>query len=242
MGAGAHYLETDVQATLDGIVVAFHDDTVDDATDGSGAISAMTWQQVSELQVRASMPGAPQRIPRLADLLDAFPQSSFNLDIKTPDVIEPLARLLTDRHATGDDVLARICIASFSDRRRRAVLRRLPRAVCSSAGTRTVLAFWLGTRLPRPVSGVLARWVARDVDVFQVPVRHGPATIVDTRFVQAAHRSGRHVHVWTVNDERTMRELLALDVDGLISDRTDVALASIAADARARSAAPPVDQ
>ena len=53
---------------------------------------------------------------------------------------------------------------------------------------------------------------------FQVPERQGDLVVVDERFVAAAHRSGKAVHVWTVNDTETMERLLDLDVDGIISD------------------------
>ena len=53
---------------------------------------------------------------------------------------------------------------------------------------------------------------------FQVPERQGDLIVVDERFVDAAHRAGKAVHVWTVNDAESMERLLDLDVDGIISD------------------------
>ena len=69
-----------------------------------------------------------------------------------------------------------------------------------------------GLRLP-------ARVALRAVDALQVPERFGPVRVVDARTVAAAHRAGRQVHVWTVNDPDEMRRLLDLGVDALISDR-----------------------
>ena len=53
---------------------------------------------------------------------------------------------------------------------------------------------------------------------FQVPERQGDLVVVDERFVAAAHRAGKAVHVWTVNDAESMERLLGLGVDGIISD------------------------
>jgi glycerophosphoryl diester phosphodiesterase len=55
-------------------------------------------------------------------------------------------------------------------------------------------------------------------DFVQVPFRQGPFPVVTAGFVRAAHRAGLPVHVWTVNEEQTMLELLELGVDGIITD------------------------
>jgi glycerophosphoryl diester phosphodiesterase len=61
-----------------------------------------------------------------------------------------------------------------------------------------------------------------DGQLAQVPVRHGPITVVDSAVLAEAHEAGIEVHVWTINDADRMRALLDLGVDGLISDRPDV--------------------
>ncbi len=65
-------------------------------------------------------------------------------------------------------------------------------------------------------SGVMPRLGA---DCIQVPIRRGPIPIVTRPFLQAAHRAGLPVHVWTVNDEAAIERLLDLGVDGIMSDR-----------------------
>ena len=56
-------------------------------------------------------------------------------------------------------------------------------------------------------------------DHFQVPTNRGPIPILTERYIAAAHTAGLPVHVWTINDETTINELLDLGADGIISDR-----------------------
>ena len=78
-------------------------------------------------------------------------------------------------------------------------------------------------------SRVLVRRALRGIDAVQVPERRGALRIVTPRLVRAAHAAGVEVHVWTVNDPAAMTRLLDLGVDGLVSDRADLALRAVAA-------------
>lgn len=217
---GSEYLETDVHATADGVVLAFHDDTLDRVSTGSGRVSEHRYDELAAVRVG----GEP--LCRLSDLLQAFPTARFNIDVKSKDVIEPLVEVLQEGERSSPGLLDRICIASFSESRRRGVLRRLPGRVTSSAGTTVAGLFWLGSR--HPLLAPLAAVAARGVDALQVPEHHHGVRVVDARLVAAAHRYGLVVHVWTINDDAAMVRLLQLGVDGLVTDRTDVALPIVA--------------
>jgi glycerophosphoryl diester phosphodiesterase len=152
----------------------------------------------------------------------AFPDARFNLDVKDWNSVRSLAAAI-ERHALHDRVL----IASFSDRRRRAVLRLLSRRTASSAGTAANAAFVaLSPLLAVPGVGALARAVVgrvlRDVDALQVPVRYRAVQVVTPGFVRRAHEMGLYVHVWTINEPAEMHRLLDLGVDGIVSDRADL--------------------
>lgn len=217
VGLGYRYLETDVHTTADGVLLLFHDAALDRITDRAGRIAELTAEEVSRARI-----GGVEPVPTFDELVAAFPETRFNLDVKDWRSVQSLADAI-ERHAVHDRVL----IASFSDRRRRAVLRQLSRRTASSAGTTANAAFAaLSPLLAVPglrswVRAVLRR-VLRDVDALQVPVRYRGIPVVTPGFVRRAHGLGLHVHVWTINDPAEMHRLLDLGVDGIVSDRADL--------------------
>lgn len=205
---GYRYLETDVHATADGVLVAFHDDRLDRVTDGTGQIRSLSWDVV-----RAARIGGMEPVPRLDDVLGTWPQARLNIDVKSASAVRALAEVL--RRTRAHD---RVCVASFSDRRRRAVLNALGRPVTTSGGAVVVASF-----LAAAASGS-ARAVRRalaGIDCLQLPERLAAVPVLTSRSLAAAHSAGVPVHVWTVNDAPQMHRLLDLGVDGLVTDRAD---------------------
>jgi glycerophosphoryl diester phosphodiesterase len=204
---GYHYLETDVHATSDGVLLAFHDKTLDRVTDTRGLLARLTSDEVQVARIRGEHP-----VPTMADLLEELPECRFNIDIKSPSAVQALADLL-DRTGTHD----RVCIGSFSQRRLDAFRRATGGRVATSAAPTEVALF---LALP---SGRAARLLSRGrVAALQVPPRRGALPVVTASLVRRAHAAGAHVHVWTVDEPDEMDELLDLGVDGLITDRTDL--------------------
>ena len=206
---GTVHLETDVHTTSDGVLLVFHDSSLDRVTDSIGKVSELTAAQVAAARI-----GGVEPVPTFDELVSALPQVRLNLDVKDWNSVGPMAAAI-EKHGVHDRVL----VTSFSDRRRRAVLSKLSRRVASSAGSSlTALFVLLGPVLPVP----LARKLLSGVDVFQVPVRYGRLPVVTPGFIRRAHRCDRQVHVWTVNDPVEMERLLDLGVDGIVSDRLDL--------------------
>jgi glycerophosphoryl diester phosphodiesterase len=206
---GFRYVETDVHTTADGVAVVFHDATLERVSTGTGAIAALPYTDVAKARI-----GGTEPIPTLVELVSALPDTSFNLDVKDAASIAPVAAVIEEY-----GLHERVCVASFSDRRRRAVLKRLSRRTTSSAGMASTAAFvLLGPVLPRP----LLRRLLSDVDCFQVPLRFRFLPVLTPRFLARAHGVGIKVHVWTVNDPALMRRLLDLGVDGVMTDRADL--------------------
>lgn len=206
---GYRYVETDVHATADGVALAFHDASLDRVTDGTGRVADLPWSVVGRARVTGTEP-----VPRLEDLLGTWPDLRVNLDVKSRAAVGPLVAAI-ERTRAHD----RVCVASFSDARRRAVQRALSRPVVTSAGTATTARFRLALAAHRPAVAAVA---LRGVDGLQVPERRGRLPVVTAGTVSAAHAAGAFVHVWTVNDPVDMARLLDLGVDGLVSDRADV--------------------
>jgi glycerophosphoryl diester phosphodiesterase len=197
---GYRYLETDVHLTADGTVVAFHDDDLTRTCGQAGRISELTWNEVARARVDGREP-----IPRLAELLEAFPSARLNIDCKTDRVVGPLGEEL-DRCNAFD----RVCIGSFSDRRLARMRRRHGPRLCTSYGP-TELGVLKVLHLPRP-----------GVPAVQSPVTWRGRTIIDATFVERCHVRNLAVHVWTIDDRDEMVRLLDLGVDGIMTDRPAV--------------------
>ncbi|SPT56816.1 glycerophosphodiester phosphodiesterase [Actinomadura madurae] len=207
---GYRYLETDAHATADGVVVAFHDRTLDRVTDRTGAIARLPFTEVQKARIDGAEP-----IPRLEDVLGSFPDARVNIDLKDAPVIGPLAETL---HRTN--AWHRVCITSFSTRRLAQMRARLPmftdREVCMALGPRGLMA--LRAKSYGGPAAKLVRLAATGVACAQVPYGLGPVPFVTAAFVDHAHRLGLQVHAWTVNDPAAMERLLDLGIDGIMTD------------------------
>lgn len=210
---GYRYLETDVHATRDGELVAFHDDRLDRVTDRTGAVAELTFDEVRRARI-----GGRHPIPTLAELLDAFPEARFNIDAKAPGAVQPLADLVRTLRATD-----RVCISSFDTGRLRQLRRLLPE-VPSAVSVRAVqqLRFLPGlARLPLLRQIIDSAGVALQIPVSRT-VLGRRIEVVTPGLIDIAHRTGRQVHVWTIDEAAEMERLLDLGVDGIFTDRIDV--------------------
>ena len=200
VGLGYRYIETDVHATADGVLVAFHDSRLDRVTDRRGTIASLPWHEVRQARVAGT-----ETIPLLEDLLAAWPHVRVNIDAKADASVAPLIEVILRTKA-----IERVCVGSFNDRRLGRIRAGLGPALCTALGPAEVARLRFGLAAPRSVPAA------------QVPIRQGPLTVVNAAFVARAHRLGIAVHVWTIDDESTMTRLLDLGVDGIMTDRPAV--------------------
>ncbi len=194
---GYRYLETDVQLTRDGYLVAFHDNDLFRTCHTKGLINEMTWQEVSRARVDGKEP-----IPLLSELLEEFPEAFLNIDSKSDPTVEPLIDALKKSNA-----LPRVCIGSFSHKRISQFRAALGKQVCTSASPIEVVRWIAGN-------------VATEPSCFQVPARQGPIPVVTSRTVRSAHSAGKPIHVWTIDEAHDMQRLIDLGVDGLMTDQS----------------------
>jgi glycerophosphoryl diester phosphodiesterase len=203
---GYRYLETDVHATADGVLVAFHDDDLDRVTDRTGRIGDLPWSEVAKARI-----GGREPIPTLEDILGTWPDIRVNIDVKEENAIRPLVEAVvkTDAHD-------RICVSSFSGHRIKAVRRLLGPRVATGLAPAGVAV--LALPLPRWLAAVLVS----HAPCVQVPIGYRDLRLVTPGFVARAHALGKQVHVWTIDDPARMNALLDIGVDGLITDRIDL--------------------
>lgn len=221
---GVDVLEMNVTMSRDGRIVLMHDTTVDRTTNGAGRVADLTLAALEQLEVGgnwtpdggASYPyrGAGLRIPTLDDVFTRFPEYPMVVEIKQtdPPMAEPLCALI-QRYAMEKAVI----VASFND----ATLTEFRQAcpdVATAAGANEVRNLVLLS------FAALDRTVSPNYAALQVPLASGDITVVRPGFVQAAHRRGLQVHAWTINDPDEMRRLIAMGVDGIMTDRPDVLL------------------
>jgi glycerophosphoryl diester phosphodiesterase len=194
---GYTYLETDVHATADGVLVAFHDSDLARTCDRPGTIEQLPWSEISQARVDGREP-----IPLFEELVGAFPDVRFNIDCKANSALRPLIDALRRL-----DCLDRVCVGSFNDRRLRRLRAEFGDDLCSSLGPAQITSLVYARRVP---------WGGQ---VAQVPVRMGPVTVVTERMLATARRQGIDVHVWTIDEPDEMHRLLDLGVDGIMTDR-----------------------
>jgi glycerophosphoryl diester phosphodiesterase len=241
VGLGYGYLETDVQATADGVLIAFHDRTLGRVTGQPGRVCRLTLKEIAGARI-----GGTDPIPVLEDVLAAWPDVRFNIDVKDAPAIAPLAGVLRRTNAWD-----RVCVVSFSASRLRATRRALDRPVCMAASPLGTAMVRLGRPpvspvphrygfkrrsvagpmaaaarrpgvpgVPGAVAGQPARPLAERLAGAGVRCVQVPAPVATPPFIARAHKLGLQVHVWTVNDRPTMEGLLDLGVDGIMTDET----------------------
>ena len=204
---GYRYLETDVHATRDGAVVAFHDATLDRVTDGSGTIASLPLADV-----RQALIGGREPIPLLDELLDSWPEVRLNIDCKALPAIEPLVETIR-RHRAEQ----RVCVASFSERRLRRLRRLLGPGVATSYAAPGVAALRLV-----PTTAAIRLLAGSGSQVAQVPIGARHFRVVTPAFVSRLHAVGRQVHVWTLDAPELIEQVLDAGADGVMTDRPDV--------------------
>jgi glycerophosphoryl diester phosphodiesterase len=220
--AGADGLELDVQLSADGVVVVCHDPTLDRTTGASGPVRTRTAADLARVDagfhfVDASG-GFPLRergigVPALRDVLERYRDMLLIVEMKENTVAMGRAVAEAVRHAGA---VERVCAAGYGQVALDAARAALPEMATSASLAEARVAVYRS----------LARWPVRKAayEAFQVPETAGRVRIVSPRFIRHVHEAGRRLQVWTIDEEADMRRLLGWGVDGLISNRPDVAV------------------
>lgn len=200
---GFTFLETDVRATSDGVAVVFHDGSLDRTTSMTGVIRELPWRRVRNARIHGRQP-----IMSLTELLEEFPDTRFNLDLKEENAIEPFVDVMRRMNAWE-----RIVVGSFSHNRLTRARRVGGRRLATSQSPKEVTRLWLAAR------GRGGRYRPPPAACVQVPPTFGGRLIVEPRLLRLAHAIGWHVHVWTIDSAAQMNELIDIGADGIMTDR-----------------------
>lgn len=215
---GIDVVETDIHLTKDGVLVIWHDPTLERNTDGRGRIEDHTLEELRRFDAGYTFTqdggktfpfrGKGVRICTLAEALEHCPEQRFNIDLKTkcPEIVDEFIKVIREH-----DAVDRVVGASFhlSNLKR---LRRLAPDFLTSVTTAEVVPL-----LFRQKTHTLPKAFKRKI-IFQIPMAAGPVKVVTPAFVKAMHQRGVVVMVWTINDEETMRRLFAMGVDSVMTD------------------------
>jgi glycerophosphoryl diester phosphodiesterase len=196
--AGARMCELDVQLTSDGVAVVIHDDTVDRTTEGRGAVASMSLAELRRFDAgRKFGPSfAGARIPTLEEVLDLTRgRCALNVELKGAGVESEVCRLLREHGAIGDTI-----VSSF-DWNALAAARRIEPAL------------GLGVLADRRADAMLEAAVR--LHAVSVNPRYD---LVSETLVEQAHRAGFKVLVWTIDKVARMRRMIALSVDGIMTN------------------------
>lgn len=207
---GADILETDVHLSRDGEVVVAHDPVLDRVAGRSGSIRDFTAGELQSIDL-----GGGVGMPTLAQVLEAFPHARFNIDLKTPEVVDPFIQTIR-----ALDAVERVLVASFDENSRKRAVRELDGVATSATRPHVFRGLaWstLGARraFRRALDGIHA---------FQLPMSVAGVSLVGERFIRHATEAGMQFQVWTINDVNTMDRLWRRGVTGFITDRTDLAM------------------
>ncbi len=218
---GADAIEFDVRVTADGIPVVHHDPTVNRTTDGSGEISRMTFAEVRELDAGSRFTsdsgktfpyrGKGHRIPKLDEVLEAFPSTPVLIEIKTALAATGIRKSLESHNAEAR------CLVDAMDIR--AVRVFADSAIPTGAARSDVARLMNEVLLNRPITPF-------DFRALCVPLSYYGLPLPVRRFAQVAPSQNCRVHVWTVNDPAVARSLWASGVNGIICDDPAVMLAA----------------
>ncbi len=219
-------IETDVHLSKDGVLVIWHDPTLDRNTNGSGRIEDHTLEELKALDAGYTFTtdegltfpfrGRGVVLCTLEEALKACPAQRFNVDLKSkePEIVDAFIEVITKEHATR-----RVVGASFHLSNLKALRKKAPQIITSLTTWEVVPLLFLQKLhlLPRRISKL-------DPVVFQIPPKQGPITVVTPSFIKMMHKRGAIIQVWTINEAEEMKRLFNMGIDSIMTDKPELAI------------------
>lgn len=204
---GYKFLETDVILTKDNQVICYHGSHNWYSRRHSGLelrrkVQKLTYKQIQEKKLLGS-----EKVPRLEEILKAYPKTLLSVDVKTGEVVMPLVELLKKLNAQD-----RVIITSFS-------LYRTLKANQLLRGHERQASLCLSRFSAKAVSPFNSLFI-RYLRLLGVRYLQVSYTRITKRLIELAHKNDIYIYAWTVNDADKMRAMLKLEVDGIMSDES----------------------
>ena len=201
---GFIFMETDVQATKDDEIVVFHDKTLKRIAGLDKKINDLSFKDLKSIDL---IKGG--NIPSLNELLSSFPDLRFNIDIKTNKAIEKSIEIINHH-----DAFDRVCLAAFSSIRLKKIRKICGDKLCSSMGMSEILKLVLKS-YGFPLNTTQGNCA-------QVPISYFGLPVVNKQFIDAAHVANKLVHVWTIDEESKIDNLIDIGVNGVMTDKPSI--------------------
>ena len=196
---GYKYIETDLRMTLDGEVIAFHDPDLKRLFNLDLWVKDLTFNEIADLFKEKNC-----RLLTLEDALKEFPHINFNIDLKVKEAIQHSVKVVADLNSFD-----RVCFASFHSSHTKKVLHLNQNAIVSMSMKDVALFKFFKIYNKR-------------VKVIQIPIKWKGIKLLTRNLMQEAYKNNLLVHVWTVNDEVTINNLIDIGVNGIITDKPEL--------------------
>ncbi len=212
---GVDVLELDIHATRDSVFVVSHDATGERSAGVRRRIEKCQWAEVSTWDAGwgfvdgtgHSFRGKGMRFVRFETVLESFPTTALNVDVKRarPEQFRQLLNVI--RAARAEE---RVLLTSFS-RHYIATMDELRYGGALGLSRQDVVRLFFGPER-------LSRWLGFRGCRVQIPIRSGPFDLSQRAFIERCHRFGLGVDYWVVNDAALASELLNRGADGIVTD------------------------
>ncbi|MBD8068057.1 glycerophosphodiester phosphodiesterase [Bacillus sp. PS06] len=215
---GVDAIELDVRLSKDHQLVVIHDHTVDRTTNGTGFVSDMTLEELKKLDAGYHLElenrgyafrGRGIQIPTLEEVFKEIKNTPFVIELKDTDprVEKKVAKLIKKY-----DIKKKVIVGSFNDDSIKRFAKSTDGKVPIGTGSKTLKYYVFLHKLH------LDRIYPLKRSAVQIPVKVGHIDLATERLINIIKERNIAIHYWTINDEKTMKELINLKVDGIITD------------------------
>lgn len=214
---GADIMEIDVRLSRDGEVIVIHDERVDRTCNAQGRVIDLNMAELKRLDAGyhfTDINGQSYRNTRtqllsLSEMFELLPLTRINIDIKDNS---KEAALAVAQVIENSDRIKNVNVGSFHPQVMAHFRTRLPEVTTAATQAETAQLYFkrsLYKTLP--------------FEYLQIPMSYYGIPLATRSFIQHANQRGIRTVFWTINDTRTMQLLVNLHVNGLVTDRVDIA-------------------